>query len=64
MTVAELAQRWRCSTKTVRRYMEAGSISYTQISRNHRLISIEAVEEYEARMTSRARGSHHRRKAA
>lgn len=44
-----LATRWQCSTRTVRRLLDAGLLEHIRITRNHVLIPETAVEEYESK---------------
>lgn len=55
LTIPEAAERWRCSTKTVRHILAAGLVTHIRLSRNRVLIPMEAVEEYEQRKTVQAR---------
>lgn len=47
LSVAELAQRWGCSTKTVKRMVRADLISQTYFSAQMVRVAIEEVERYE-----------------
>ncbi len=47
LSVADLAQRWGCSTKTVKRMVRADLISQTYFSAQMVRVAIEEVERYE-----------------
>ena len=47
LSVADLAERWGCSTKTVTRMVRAGRISETYFSARMVRYAIEEIERYE-----------------
>lgn len=47
LSVADLAERWGCATRTVTRLMEAGQISPTYFSARMVRYQIEEIERYE-----------------
>jgi len=57
LTVAELAKRWRCSTRTIRRKLVAGEFDGVfTVGQRHELIPVASVLEYEEKHTKAARG--------
>lgn len=51
-TVAELAERWNCSTKTIWRLIKAGKIRAFKVGREWR-VTATCVHNYEAQQQSR-----------
>ncbi len=54
LTVPELAERWHCSTKTIRRMLDARVFSSIRVTRNTILIPTAEIEAHEKRRTVKA----------
>lgn len=65
LTLAELAERWRCSHSTVLTLARSGQIGAIDIGtgrRAHYIVPLEAVEQYEATRTVRQPAQQQRRR--